>query len=118
MNRLAGGKEYLFMQDGARSHTAKLTLANLEKKKHLMLLEPRYWPANSPDLNPVDYGIWGILETNVYRGRRITDLDTLKAAIITEWNRIPQNVINACINSFRPRLRRVLEVEGRHIEKY
>ena len=118
MNRLTRGEDYLFMQDGARSHTAKLTLANLGKRKHLKLLEPHQWPPNSPDLNPVDYCIWGILETNVYRGRRITDLDTLKQAIVTEWAKIPQDVIDRSIDSFRKRLRRVVEVEGCHIEKY
>ena len=33
MNRLEKHKEYLFMQDGARAHTAKLTLEMLKGKK-------------------------------------------------------------------------------------
>ena len=66
MNRLAKWKEYRFMQDGARAHTAILSLDMLGHEKKLQLLEPEKWPANSPDLNPVDYGIWGILEQNVY----------------------------------------------------
>ena len=33
MNRLAKHNEYLFMQDGARAHTAKLTLEMLKDKK-------------------------------------------------------------------------------------
>ena len=117
MNRLTRGEDYVFMEDGARAHTAQLTLKHLGKRKHLNLLEPHDWPPNSPDLNPVDYCIWGILETNVYRGRRITDLDTLKQAIITEWAKIPQDVISRSIDSFRRRLKRVVE-EGRHIAKY
>ena len=35
INRLATHKEYLFMQDRARTHTAKLTLKMLNKKKQL-----------------------------------------------------------------------------------
>jgi len=27
------------------------------------------WPANSPDLNPVDYQIWGKLQKRVYRSQ-------------------------------------------------
>ena len=38
--------EYLFMQDGARAHTVKLTLEMLKDKKQLQLLEPHHWPAN------------------------------------------------------------------------
>ena len=44
MDRRANGKKYLFMQDGARAHTAKLTLDKLEKQKHLQLLQPQDWP--------------------------------------------------------------------------
>ena len=58
------------------------------------------------------------LHCNEENGRRITDLDTLKQAIVTEWAKIPQDVIDRSIDSFRKRLRRVVEVEGCHIEKY
>ena len=67
MNWLAK-HEYLFMQDEGRAHTAKLTLEMLKDKKQLRLLEPHHWPPNSSDLNPVDFGIWGLLKQNVYQG--------------------------------------------------
>lgn len=118
MNKLANGNKYLFMQDGARAHTAKLTVDMLHDQDKLVLLEPSDWPPNSPDLNPVDYCIWGLLEQNVYRGRIITDLQTLKTAITEEWNKIPQETIDACIDVFRARLRRVIDAEGKHIERY
>lgn len=118
MDRRTNGEGYLFMQDGARAHTAQLTLDKLDKQKQLSLLQPENWPPNSPDLNPVDFGIWGLLEQNVYRGRRITDIESLKEALVYEWNRIPQETIDNCINAFRPRLKRVVEVGGGHIEKY
>lgn len=117
MNRLARGKEYQFMQDGARAHTANLSLDMLRDKKKLQLLEPNKWPANSPDLNPVDYGIWGILEQNVYGGRKITDLETLKNVIVEEWDKVPQDTVTRCIDVFRSRLRAVIAAEGGHIER-
>ena len=52
------------MQDRARAHTAKLTREMSKKKKQLRLPEPHHWLPNSPDLNPVDFGIWGLLEQN------------------------------------------------------
>ena len=118
MNRLAKGKNYLFMQDGARAHTARLTLDMFRGQKKLRLLEPKQWPANSPDLNPVDYCIWGILEQNVYRGRKITNTSDLKNAIIDEWKKIPQETINKCIDVFPARLKKTVEAEGGHIERY
>ena len=80
---------------------AKLTLEMLKDKKRFRLLEPHHWPRNSPDLNPVDFGMLGLLEQNVYRSRRITNLDCLKEAIVD-----------------KPKLRRVIEVEDPHIERY
>ena len=29
-------------------------------------IPPEMWPPNSPDLNPVDYSIWGMLQQRVY----------------------------------------------------
>ena len=66
MDRLVKHNACLFMQDGARAHTAKLTPEILNDKKRLKLLEPHQWPLNGPGLNPVDLGIWGLLEQNVY----------------------------------------------------
>jgi len=42
------------------------------------------WPANSPDLNPVDYRIWGKLQERVYRNW-IRDVDQLKSRLVEEW---------------------------------
>ena len=31
------------------------------------------WPPNSPDINPVDYSIWGALQQRVYHKRQFQD---------------------------------------------
>ena len=69
MDRLTGYQPYVFMQDGARSHTANETVRLLNQQRYLTLLQPNMWPPNSPDLNPVDYCVWSALERNAYRGR-------------------------------------------------
>jgi len=43
----------------------------------------KVWPANSPDLNPVNYHIWGKLQERVYRNR-IHEVDQLKSRLIEE----------------------------------
>ena len=40
-------------------------------------IAPLPWQPNSPDLNPVDYEVWGMLQQRVYRSR-IRDVDHLK----------------------------------------
>ena len=100
MDRLTGYQPYVFMQDGAQSHTANETIRFLNQQRYLTLLQPNMWPPNSPDLNPVDYCVWSALERNVYRGRRFESTIELKEAILQEWEALPQAVINNAIDGF------------------
>ena len=118
MDRLHGYQPYVFTQDGARSYTADETVRFLNQQRYLTLLQPNMWPPNSPDLNPVDYCVWSALERNVYRGRRFENTIELKAAILQEWEALPQAVINNAIDGFRSRVRLVIAENGQHIEKY
>jgi len=47
-------------QDGAPSHTAKHYQIPAERK--VIFIEPAMWPANSLDLNLVDYAVCGALQ--------------------------------------------------------
>ena len=78
MEQLSSG-DYILQQDGARSHTSKVTLAYLEEHC-CKFLEPDFWPPNSPGLNPCDYAIWGTLEAKTWKHNRfqITTLEDLK----------------------------------------
>ena len=57
IKNLANNCHFGFQQDGARSHTANPTIKFLQNKVP-KLLQPKDWPSNSPDLNPIDYRIW------------------------------------------------------------
>ena len=119
MDRFAGYQQYVFMQDGARSHTANETVRFLNQQRYLTLLQPNMWPPYSPDLNPVDYCVfWRALERNVYRGRRFENTIELKEAILQEWEALPQAVIHNAIDGFRSGVRLVIAENGQHIEKY
>src|SRR6218665_1410919 len=37
------------------------------RRENISFIEPDMWPPNSPDLNPVDYAVWGALQQN-HRG--------------------------------------------------
>ena len=56
------GESFLFQQDGAPAHTSKLTQSWL-KENIPDFITKEEWPPYSPDLNPMDYAIWSILET-------------------------------------------------------
>jgi len=56
----------------------------LLKSKTPDFIAPTHWSASSPDLNPVNYQIWGKLQQYVYRGW-IHDVAELKSRLIEEW---------------------------------
>ena len=41
----------------------------LSQKETPDFIPPQLWPANSPDLNPVNYSVWGLLQEKVYKTR-------------------------------------------------
>jgi len=85
-------------------------------KKHINFIEPHMWPPNSPDLNPVDYAIWGALQQRVYHQRQFKTVEELKRAIVTEWQKLSQRFIDNNINEWRRRLEAVIKNGGGHIE--
>ena len=45
---------------------------------------PDLWLPNSPDLNPVDYKIWGVMQQWVYESR--VNVDELKQRLHDVWH--------------------------------
>jgi len=80
--------------DGVSSTSSKCRFH--EKKEKRQFISPLLWPPNSPDVNPVDYSEWSILQEKVYK-TRITDLDDLKHHIRTEWSKLDHAVIAAAV---------------------
>ena len=73
----------MLQQDNAPAHEASETV-HLLTHETPDFITPALWPADSPDLNPVDYQIWGKLQEHVYRSQ-IRDVDQLKLRLIEEW---------------------------------
>jgi len=59
-------------------------------------IPPEMWPPNSPDLNPVDYSISGILQERVYRSR-MRDVKELKERMLSEWRLLNQRLRNGVV---------------------
>jgi len=55
-------------------------------------IPPSLWPPNSPNLNPVDYHVWGVLQEHVYR-KNIRTLDELRQRITEEWECVSVSVL-------------------------
>uniref|UniRef100_A0A0K2VB12 Uncharacterized protein n=1 Tax=Lepeophtheirus salmonis TaxID=72036 RepID=A0A0K2VB12_LEPSM len=73
------------------------------------------WPSSSPDLNLLDFAVWGTLERETNRTFH-PNVNSLKAAIVKEWNNLSEKfIINSCI-AFCRRVEAMIAAEGGHIE--
>lgn len=106
---------YVFQQDSAPPHRAKLTQKWLDD--HFAQYWPwALWPPSSPDANPLDYAVWGIMDSKA-RATPHPNVDSLNASIRREWRRLSKDfIVNSC-KSFRSRIEAIVEAEGSHIEK-
>ena len=78
-------------------------------------IPPVLWPPNSPDLNPVHYTVWSVLQKQVYR-TKISNVDELKRRINSEWAALCHTVIECALGEWRQRLRACVHAEGGHFE--
>lgn len=109
--------ETIFQQDGATSHTARVSMHLLNDVFPNRLISRNGaipWPARSPDLSACDFFLWGYLKSKVFEQRPNT-LDELKRNIRREIARIPQQMLRDVMNSFHRRLDECLLREGRHL---
>ena len=99
------------MQDNASGHSAKATLQALEA----MGIKPIFWPAKSPDLNPIET-LWNLMKD--YIQEKYPEVHRsyprLKAAVTEAWESITYGQIEELIMSMPARSKPVIEAEGWH----
>ena len=102
--------DFLFMDDNARPHRARVVTEHLQRAgvPHLA------WPARSPDLNPIEH-VWDQLKTNIQnRPHPPNSLQELQVALHVEWQNLPQDRIRRLVNSMRRRCEAVIAAAGGH----
>lgn len=111
-----------FMQDGAPAHTALVTrdfLTNVFGADRLIGQHFNLpWPARSPDLNPLDFFLWGFIKDKVFANGSLRDRQHLNDAILDAFNWTRANRMDAVRNAadaFLPRLKECIEADGRQL---
>jgi len=94
--RHVAGDSFVFQQDSAPAHRARDTIELLQRVT-ADFISPELWPPNSPDLNPVDYEIWRIMQQRVYE-MQILNVDELKQRLVDVWSGLQQSVVDAAVS--------------------
>lgn len=109
-----------FMHDGAPAHFS------IGPRQYLNEAYPnrwigrggfRSWPARSPDLNPLDFCIWGHLKTLVYKNP-VEDVEDLRNRIIASCRTIQETpgIFDRIRESMRRRLHSCIVAGGGHFQ--
>jgi transposase len=104
-----------FMHDGARPHTGlPVRIALAEMRVKVM-----NWPANSPDLNPIE-SLWALMKARIYQLHPElehahddpTTLEALIEAAQEAWNSIDQGILYRLATTMENRVQAVIDAEG------
>lgn len=106
---LADGIEPLLQQDGASSHTARLTRQALAAAT----IETTSHPPYSPDLNPIE-NIWDWIKDYISQryGSMVIALDDMKFVIQDAWDAVPKWLLESLVNSMPERVAEVIRQQG------
>jgi transposase len=98
----------IFQDDGAPAHTAR-SVATWKRSKEIRSFR---WPAQSPDLNPIEH-LWQILKTRIQqRNPRPKNLYELKECIYEEWSQLDPSIMRSLVSSMTRRIRSVIIAKG------
>ena len=85
--RVFGKTYWTFRQDSTPSHGAQKTQDWI--RSHVPdFISRQGWPSYSPDLNPIDYSVWSISESEAC-AKRDTSLASLKQTLTKAWADLP-----------------------------
>ena len=76
---------------------------------------PELRPPNSPDLKPVDYRIWDLMQQRLYK-TPVRDTIDLKKRLVDTWASILQCVVDEGVDQWTARLRACVKAKGRQFE--
>jgi len=81
------------------------------------IIDKDAWPPNSPDLNPLDYHVWGwMLDKFNGLNPQPKNMPELKTALLMIRDELPQEAIRKSIVSFRKCLRTCVDAKGGHFK--
>ena len=114
-----GDRKVVFQQDGAPSHISEETQAWMDqnfKSDQIQYWPADWWPPYSPDLNPLDYNIWGFVESRACANPH-SSVSALQKSVDQAWKDLltVEHVKKTCA-AFAGRIRKMIAAKGNTFE--
>ena len=93
-----GENIWTFQQDSAPAHKAK-KVQTWCNENFPDFINSQQWPSNSPDLNPLDYSVWGIMEAKAC-AKPHKSIQELKLSLKKAWNELSLDTIAKIVDNF------------------
>ena len=107
-------KYFIFQQDGAPTYTARSMQAFL-RDAGVDFWQKNMWPPSLPDLIPLDFFIWGHIESMAC-SKRHSNLNALKRSVNRAWRNINEDFVIKICSMLRPRLEACIKTKSGLIE--
>lgn len=108
-----------YQMDGAPPHNTRIvgeTLDQMFEDRWIANNGPFLWPPRSPDLNPLDFFVWGYIKNKVYSDP-VTTKDNMIDRIRRAFQSItPEMIKKATQSNLMKRIQKCLEVNGNVFE--
>lgn len=106
------GANFVFQDDNARPHRTRRIQNMLEENNIVRMV----WPANSPDMNPIEH-VWDHLASAILnRENPPLTLRGLVVAAQEEWDNMDQQYVDNLIRGMPRRVGQLIEQRGNHTE--
>lgn len=106
--------DWSFQQDSAPAHKARSTQRWLEINVP-DFIKADDWPSASPDLNPLDYKLWSVLE-DMACSKRHANIESLKQSLEAAVANFPMESLRNCVDEWPERLKSCVKAKGGHFE--
>lgn len=107
-------QSWIFQQDSAPAHRA-LNVQKWCQDNFPGFISSKEWPPYSPDLNPLDYSVWSILEARACATRH-SSIESLKKKLLEECEKISTEEVQRIVENLEKRLVLCIKAKGGYFE--